>query len=497
MNNPFPHIRKRSHTFLIFLFVFILISCSTSKNFAQDPVYETQQSGDITYQEFYDNLSPYGNWVDYPSYGYCWVPNIPGFRPYATNGHWVYSNFGWTWVSGYNWGWAPFHYGRWINDISFGWMWVPGYEWGPAWVSWCGGGDYYGWAPLGPGMSINISIGAMPVNYWNFVPRRYINSPRINNYYVNPSKNVTIIHNTTIINNTNTQIINNKTVTRNNAIYNAGPSASDVERGTNMKIRQVKLVEKSSPGTAEVNNRSVAIYRPVVRETSATNARPPRVLNAQEMQGERRNNSANPESATRQPERRFNTPQNPVGNNRRLTPAETPVQNAPQQPQRRFDNSQNAPQNPVGNNRRVTPAETPVQNAPQQPQRRFDNSQNAPQNPVGNNRRVTPAETPVQNAPQQPQRRFDNSQNNSSSQTENNRRFTPAEVPVQNVPQQPERRFSNPGNGENMRNLSPTSAPQRNLQNNRPRIQQEGIEKVNNASGRAEQRQSRSVDEKR
>jgi len=28
-------------------------------------------------------------------------------------------------ASDYNWGWAPFHYGRWAYDPFYGWMWVP------------------------------------------------------------------------------------------------------------------------------------------------------------------------------------------------------------------------------------------------------------------------------------------------------------------------------------------------------------------------------------
>src|ERR1700758_3111775 len=78
------------------------------------PVEEIPAEGvaETNYQVFYDQLGPYGNWIDYPSYGYVWHPNVDAdFRPYATNGHWVYNDEGWVWVSSYNWGWAPFHYG--------------------------------------------------------------------------------------------------------------------------------------------------------------------------------------------------------------------------------------------------------------------------------------------------------------------------------------------------------------------------------------------------
>ena len=44
---------------------------------------ETPPDDNVSYQVFYDELSPYGSWVDYPSYGYVWVPRVTGdFQPY-------------------------------------------------------------------------------------------------------------------------------------------------------------------------------------------------------------------------------------------------------------------------------------------------------------------------------------------------------------------------------------------------------------------------------
>ncbi|MEI6899397.1 MAG: DUF6600 domain-containing protein [Bacteroidota bacterium] len=49
-----------------------------------------------TFQLFYDELTPYGNWVWDVNYGYVWVPNVePGFMPYATNGNWASTDNGW------------------------------------------------------------------------------------------------------------------------------------------------------------------------------------------------------------------------------------------------------------------------------------------------------------------------------------------------------------------------------------------------------------------
>ena len=87
-----------------------------------------QPGYDVPVESFYDELAPYGQWRQYPGYGNAWVPNAgPGFQPYASNGHWVMTEYGNTWVSDYDWGWAPFHYGRWIYDPAYGgWLWIPG-----------------------------------------------------------------------------------------------------------------------------------------------------------------------------------------------------------------------------------------------------------------------------------------------------------------------------------------------------------------------------------
>ena len=68
--------------------------------------------------------------------------------PYA-NGRWVWNPYyGYTWDSYDNCGWFTHHYGRWQWDYSSGWYWLPGYHWSPAWVSWFGDNNYYGWCPL-------------------------------------------------------------------------------------------------------------------------------------------------------------------------------------------------------------------------------------------------------------------------------------------------------------------------------------------------------------
>src|SRR5579863_7565475 len=164
------------------------------------PIADSYPEGvtETNYQVFYDQLGPYGNWVDYPDYGYVWHPNVDAdFRPYATNGHWLYSDQGWTWVSSYNWGWAPFHYGTWFFDDNYGWLWVPGHDWAPAWVTWGRSGDYYCWAPLAP--NADADRWTPPQRSWNFVPSKRITRPDLDKYVVD--NDITVHQRVTIINN--------------------------------------------------------------------------------------------------------------------------------------------------------------------------------------------------------------------------------------------------------------------------------------------------------
>jgi hypothetical protein len=114
------------------------------------------------YQQFESTLAPYGNWTEDPTYGQVWTPSpqVVGadFMPYATGGQWIASSdYGFSWASDWDWGWAPFHYGRWLFLMGMGWSWIPGSVWGPAWVDWRYGGGYVGWAPLPPA---GVHIGA-------------------------------------------------------------------------------------------------------------------------------------------------------------------------------------------------------------------------------------------------------------------------------------------------------------------------------------------------
>ena len=218
-----------------------------------------QVSVDVSYQTFYDQLSPYGHWVSYPGYGYVWHPSAEaGFRPYGTAGHWAWTDEGWCWVSDYSWGWAAFHYGRWFYDSDGGWMWVPGYDWSPAWVAWRSGGGCYGWAPVSPGFDVSVGFGAYaaPSNYWCFAPQRYMVSANLGNYCYASSRNATYIHNTTIISSGH------------------GPAVADVQRVTHRTIVASHIRAASGPGRAVAGRGEVSIYRPAVNHSTAATAAP-------------------------------------------------------------------------------------------------------------------------------------------------------------------------------------------------------------------------------
>ena len=92
---------------------------------ADDDSYDDNDPSALS--DFRPVLQPYGTWVDDPTYGTVWVPSPdtvgPDFQPYVSSGHWAYDN-DYVWVSDYPWGWAPFHYGRWVTVEGRGWSWI-------------------------------------------------------------------------------------------------------------------------------------------------------------------------------------------------------------------------------------------------------------------------------------------------------------------------------------------------------------------------------------
>jgi hypothetical protein len=296
---------------LILLFVLIISPVIFTKQASAQQPY-------VSFQVFYDQLSPYGQWVDYPDYGYVWIPDEGSdFVPYSTRGHWVFTDYGWTWVSDYNWGWAPFHYGRWDYSSYYGWFWVPDNEWGPAWVNWRSANGYYGWAPMEPGISISISFGR-PYNsqndHWIFVRDRYIDRSDVNRYYVNRMDHDRIIRDSRVIENTYFD-------SKRNTKYVSGPTREDIQRVTGRRVNPVGIQENNAPGQ-DMRNGQMHLYRPEVTKNNDREQRaaPARIVNLKDVRQPSERNATNqprnvnPANNTR-PEAQRNTVNPRINNN--------------------------------------------------------------------------------------------------------------------------------------------------------------------------------------
>ncbi len=224
---------------------------------------------------FYDRLSPYGNWIDYNPYGYVWIPRHMGYRwrPYS-EGHWVWTDDGWTWIADEEWGDIPFHYGRWGWDDDIGWFWVPGTLWGPAWVTWRSNDQYLGWAPLPPGVEFRIGMSFnslsidIPFNFWIFIQGRHFQDRDVHPYILPFERNRTIVGYTSLHNNI---------YTRNDRIINEGIRPDDIRRITGRNVPQYRLQDARQPGRARIVGQEIQVFRPAIRTNEG--ARPKAYLN--------------------------------------------------------------------------------------------------------------------------------------------------------------------------------------------------------------------------
>jgi len=233
--------------------------------------------GELDTGFFYDYLAPYGTWIYYSPYGYVWIPYSPGYgwRPY-TRGHWVWTDYGWTWISDLRWGWACFHYGRWAWDMELGWYWVPGTTWGPAWVTWRWSNYYIGWAPLPPDIGfVGLRIVSLPYTlpnyYWIFIDGRYFLTPYVYRYVLPFERNVTLINYTVI--RTNIYI-------EDYGIVNRGVDPDHIRRVTRKRISKYDIYEATQPGLSKIVGKGIEIYRPSLKVSQA--AKPKAVLSKEE-----------------------------------------------------------------------------------------------------------------------------------------------------------------------------------------------------------------------
>src|SRR5438105_2197892 len=231
------------------------------------------------YSTFYTKLESHGAWLETADYGYVWQPreaeSSRTWRPY-TNGRWVYTDAGWTWISEEPFGWATYHYGRWTRLRGIGWIWVPGQQWAPAWVSWRKSNDYVGWAPLPPEARFDQRTGIhnWSDNYYDIGPDQYcfvvtrdFGAQPAESTILPPERSVTIVNQTTNVTN----------ITYNNTtIVNEGPSYEELRSVSRAPVQRFRLERNvnvdvsGEPPRSEVRGETVVIAAPVFSEPVAS-----------------------------------------------------------------------------------------------------------------------------------------------------------------------------------------------------------------------------------
>jgi hypothetical protein len=246
----------------------------------------------------YDDLDDYGDWSPASDYGPIWIPRAmpSGWQPYTT-GHWAYvAPWGYTWVDDAAWGYAPFHYGRWVQWQGR-WGWVPGPPrvrpvYAPAFVAFVGGG---------PGFSLGVNVGGGGVAAWfplgvaePFVPWYHCSPAYVRTVNVS-NVNIAVVRNVTIVNNYNVFInrvatvhsveeirVDNVTYVNRSHVFAVNASAMssgarvqgaaihlNVEQQQQLVRAQVSVARPPVPPPAHISvgiraNVSVAASRPVL-----------------------------------------------------------------------------------------------------------------------------------------------------------------------------------------------------------------------------------------
>ncbi|HSV64122.1 MAG TPA: DUF6600 domain-containing protein, partial [Chthoniobacterales bacterium] len=244
---------------------------------AEEVVRETSDGGrrsetrsTAIYGMFYEKLDPYGEWRETKDYGYVWQPREAeashDWRPY-TEGHWVYSDAGWTWVSDESFGWATYHYGRWVKLRRVGWVWVPGEEWAPAWVSWRSSKDYVGWAALPPEARFDRRSGIqnwadsyydIGPDQYSFVPSAEFGAEHVRRSVVPAERNINIVIETTNV---------TRITFSNSTVVNEGPSYDELRSRGPRPIERYQLRrERNFEGPPRVQGNELQISVPVLSE---------------------------------------------------------------------------------------------------------------------------------------------------------------------------------------------------------------------------------------
>jgi hypothetical protein len=432
----------------------------------------------------FEDLDEYGSWSPAPEYGAVWYPRVEaGWAPYH-DGHWAWIDpWGWTWVDDARWGYAPFHYGRWLF-IGGRWGWIPGPRevrpvYAPALVAFVGGvgvgiGGNVAWFPLGPR---EVYVPSYRVS------RAYVNQVNVTNTTVNVTQ-VTNVYNTTIVNNNTT--INNVTYVNRN-VHGAVTAMPQHAFATAQPVaRTAVVVNQNELARVSVNTRAAV---PPAREA---------VLGAHAETANRV--AAPPQAVVNRTVIARSTPPPPPASfaARQQVLAQHPGQPVPRQEMEKLRPA-NAPAPPV---RQVQPtrpvAVTPGMNRPNQPGPGGNSpapnaqpgnnpgfSRPQPGNPPANNRPQPnePVNQPGQNRPFEPPARTDRPMsaqpNNRPEPNQPASQPAPNTRPEPNRPeptrQEPSRPFEAPARNDRPTAAQPNNRPEPNQpaandrqENNRP-----------------------------
>lgn len=277
----------------ITIIILVLISAADFGCATRETARYPASRGVVDVSIFYDSLSPYGRWFSVVEYGWVWSPYDVSvvWQPY-TNGYWVFSDYGWTWVSNWRWGWGPFHYGRWVYHTRYGWFWIPGREWGPAWVVWRHRPGWVGWAPMPPqrgwrvGLEFDIrhdSDRSIDPYSYRFIEERNFPSRDLNRHLESPARNVTLIQ--------ETREMTDYRRTENRVI-NRSLEAEPIERATGRAVTRHRVTDTGSPGGGEkISGNDVRVYRPDI--SRSTTDRTPQTRSATPQEASRREEQEN------------------------------------------------------------------------------------------------------------------------------------------------------------------------------------------------------------
>lgn len=237
----------------------------------------------VSFQSFYDILSPVGEWIQISkeevdedmgdgngqsfssisgdeSLVFIWRPSGAGadWRPY-TNGSWVYTDRGWFWNSNEGWGWAVYHYGRWWHSAKLGWVWMPGYVWAPAWVTWRVADNHIGWCALSPRAKWRMDAGITEFNYrykYNDADWVFVNKANFAND-INGANITAVSENRNLVSGSKS-LLNMRE--QNEAVTLAGPDANDIEKTTGMPVNEKSLKYVNDKSLAGVGDDKVSVY---------------------------------------------------------------------------------------------------------------------------------------------------------------------------------------------------------------------------------------------